>query len=394
MASSVPNSRSAALDFWRGFVLLTIFVNHVPGNLIEHFTPRNVGFSDSAEAFVFIAGLSLALAYGPRIGRGDVGAVVAPSFRRAFELYRAHLVLTLAAVALFAAAFVMSDVHELLEGHGRNAVFGNDTARGVTGIVVLGHQLGYFNILPLYVLLMMVAPAFLWLAVRNPLLALGVSFLTYVLVRLLGFNLPTWPEPGTWFFNPFAWQFMFTIGIVSGIVWRREPVAFSRPLFALSLAFVLASTVIVTNGLGLAPGLLERISPHLDLSKSDLATVRLVHFLALAYVVSQLPLAAKLAPTSIGRELQSLGRHGLAVFIAGSFLSAAGQTAMTLAEFRALASPQVIGVIFTLAGAAFLFFLARFLEWTSERSAADGAPQGAFDARSSARSSRSLQPAE
>jgi hypothetical protein len=30
-----------------------ILIDHIPGNPLEHFTPRNFGLSDSAEAFVF-----------------------------------------------------------------------------------------------------------------------------------------------------------------------------------------------------------------------------------------------------------------------------------------------------------------------------------------------------
>lgn len=45
-----------AIDFWRGFALVTIFINHIPGNFYERFTHRNIGVSDSAELFVFLAG--------------------------------------------------------------------------------------------------------------------------------------------------------------------------------------------------------------------------------------------------------------------------------------------------------------------------------------------------
>ena len=45
-----------AVDFWRGFALVSIFVNHIPGIYYERFTHRNLSFSDSAELFVFLAG--------------------------------------------------------------------------------------------------------------------------------------------------------------------------------------------------------------------------------------------------------------------------------------------------------------------------------------------------
>ena len=49
------------IDFWRGFALATIFINHIPGIYFERFTFRNVSISDSAELFVFLAGWSLRL---------------------------------------------------------------------------------------------------------------------------------------------------------------------------------------------------------------------------------------------------------------------------------------------------------------------------------------------
>ncbi|MDJ1158641.1 OpgC domain-containing protein [Chelatococcus sp. SYSU_G07232] len=64
------DGRVETKDFWRGPILAIIFVNHVPGNLLEHATPRNFGFSDPAEAFVFLSGLAVSYAYHPRLPRG------------------------------------------------------------------------------------------------------------------------------------------------------------------------------------------------------------------------------------------------------------------------------------------------------------------------------------
>jgi len=53
-----------AVDFWRGFALVTIFINHIPGIYYEDFTHRNISLSDSAELFVFLAGWSLRYVVG------------------------------------------------------------------------------------------------------------------------------------------------------------------------------------------------------------------------------------------------------------------------------------------------------------------------------------------
>jgi hypothetical protein len=282
--------------------------------------------------------------------------------KRAFYLYRIHLILTFSAIALFAIVNVLTDFGDILEIQGRGPVF-HDTARGVTGILLLGHQLGYFNILPLYVVLMLWAPVQMLLVRVNAAAALLASAGLYALTRLTGWALPNWPEPGSWFFNPFAWQFLFMLGLVAGVWWREAKVPYHPLAFAASLCILFVSAVIVTDGFMLAPGLFDASRNVLDVDKSNLGLVRLVHFLALGYLLSQVPIGAVLSRTAIGEELCRLGRNSLAVFAVGSFLSALGEVIMTLSEVRYTTSPALIGMVFTLLGLFGLSLLARYLEW-------------------------------
>src|SRR6478609_6317896 len=86
-----PN-RIVTIDFWRGIALATIFVDHVPGNVLEHYTQRNFGFSDAAEVFVLLAGIAAALAYGSRFAKGEALLQSLRIWSRAFTLYTAHIV--------------------------------------------------------------------------------------------------------------------------------------------------------------------------------------------------------------------------------------------------------------------------------------------------------------
>ena len=61
---AAPPKRIDGIDFWRGLALMMIFIDHVPENVFQHVTQKNFGFSDAAELFVFLAGVSVALAYG------------------------------------------------------------------------------------------------------------------------------------------------------------------------------------------------------------------------------------------------------------------------------------------------------------------------------------------
>jgi len=44
--------RDTRIDVLRALALLTIYIDHVPGTLFEHWTYKNFGFSDAAEGFV------------------------------------------------------------------------------------------------------------------------------------------------------------------------------------------------------------------------------------------------------------------------------------------------------------------------------------------------------
>lgn len=63
VARHLPKFRDPRLDVLRGMALVMIFINHVPGNFWEDWTSRNFGFSDAAEGFVLMAGISAGLAY-------------------------------------------------------------------------------------------------------------------------------------------------------------------------------------------------------------------------------------------------------------------------------------------------------------------------------------------
>ena len=108
--------RIGSIDFWRGGVLIAILVDHIPGNVLESFTPRNFGLSDSAEAFVFLSGLSVGMAYLPKARKQGLLAVARGCLERALKLYGVHIGLTAAALAIFACAFWISGVAFLAAG--------------------------------------------------------------------------------------------------------------------------------------------------------------------------------------------------------------------------------------------------------------------------------------
>jgi hypothetical protein len=199
-------------------------------------------------------------------------------------------------------------------------------------------------------------------------LALTVSVGLYATARGFGVNLPNWPQPGGWFFNPIAWQLIFTLGVVAAILWRDGMPRPAPWLVTLSAVTVAGAALIVTNEGGLAPGLRDTASAHLDLGKQDLGLARLIHFIALAYLIATATTAfgryvAPIIRGAVGSAVQSLGRNSLPVFAAGSFLSACGQAALAASSPHTSAGVErFIGFAYTVASITALFAVAHWIE--------------------------------
>jgi len=122
MGTMMPGKRVDAIDFWRGFALLTIFIDHVPDNAFQHITFKNFGFSDAAELFVFLSGVSVALAYGTRFFQCEAWGAVRAVLRRAFTLYWVQALTSLLIIGLFAFAAGWWDNDDLVEDPDRDLV--------------------------------------------------------------------------------------------------------------------------------------------------------------------------------------------------------------------------------------------------------------------------------
>ena len=359
MATMTPGKRVDAIDFWRGFALLTIFIDHVPENAFQHLTFRNFGFSDAAELFVFLSGASVALAYGPRFFKGETWAAVRAVFRRAFTLYWVQALTSLLIIGLFAAAAGWWDNDDLVEDPDRDLVV-SSPLKGISAMLVMLHQLGNVNILPMYVVMLLMTPALLFLARRSDWLMLAASAGLYTVTRVFELNMPTWPLEGGWYFNPLAWQLLFAIGIFVGRRVKTGGIGYNRHLFALCLAIVVGAACAVTNVFHLVPGLWDQFHDVFDHNKTDLGLARLVHFLALAYVVSYSGLTRLYRATPIFAPLALIGRYSLQVFATGCVLTAMGEV---LVETRPddYAYPLTLGAFVVVVGCILHYLVARLL---------------------------------
>ena len=321
---ALPKLRDHRIDWLRGIALASIFINHMPGNWLENWTTRNFGFSDAAEVFVLLAGVAAALAFFKRFEAGEQLAVTKKAGRRAITLYLSHIGATLAAASMFAAMAWLYGNPDFLDLIGVAPLF-TDPGPGIVGILSGGHQLGYFNILPMYVVLLTLTPALLWLALRSLTAMLAASVVVYVAANGLGLNMPNFPTDGAWYFNPFAWQLLFSIGLALGIMrMRGQSVGYHPLAYAAALAYIALGAVWVLCSLGgdISFGVL----PHAvaTFHKSNLPLTRLLHVLALAYVLVHSRVWISMQRVERGNPLALMGRNSLPVFVTGSLASMAG----------------------------------------------------------------------
>lgn len=355
------SKRIDGIDFWRGFALVSIFINHLPENVFQYVTHKNFGFSDAAELFVFLSGVSVAIAYGTRFFEGQTGAAVGALFRRILKLYGVQILIAFASIALFVAAAFVFDEDDLLEDEDRDVVLSHP-GRGIAAVLALTHQFDNVNILPLYIVLLAMTPL-LWLAGRRDdrLMLLAATGL-YLVARLFSLNLPSWPNEGGWFFNPLAWQLIFATGLFVGRR-VRGGIPYDARLMTFCLGVLAVSLFVVTDGLSFVPDLWENLRGTLDHGKTDLGMLRLVHFLALGYVAYHSGLTELLRKTFVFAPLCLIGRHSLPVFATGSILAAVGEV---IVETRSegFNHEVMLGIAIVGAGIVLHYLVARgFAAW-------------------------------
>ena len=254
-----------------------------------------------------------------------ISALVYRLAGRALTIYFAQVLITLFAIAIIASAATLLDQPYILQWHNAAAVF-DDPVEAHIGLVLLRYQLGYFNILPLYVVLMASGPT-IGVIDRLAELVLPLSFALYVYSVATAFNLPTWPVEGSWFFSPFCWRFIFILGFILG--GPKGYASFSTRtktiLFWLSGVQVLIGATIALADFTPDPAHLPDPKLFFVFDKTLNSPARVVHALALAcFFGGAFSRIVRWAPL-VATYLSMLGRNSLNVFCAGSLLSLCGQ---------------------------------------------------------------------
>ncbi len=355
------SSRNLAIDLCRGFALLVIFVNHMPLNPLFFYTPSRFGFSDAAEILVFCSGVACAYAYHRFFVRGGMRLGLLRILQRAMQLYVVHVGMFLLLATLAARVNPLLPDWDLLGDFSLNYFF-EHTYAALEELMTLTYVPNFFDILPLYIVMLMYVPVIVWLQARAGWLAVVVlSASIYAGAWLFGWELTADRlQVRHWYFNPFCWQLLFVIGYGAGAGWFPKPEmrkrAFNSGIVLLLLAIPLSWPPLrwYSSYLQDARSLLE---PWLD--KSHLGLLRIVYFLVLANVVRVILLRCQSVYSHRAfAVLIVMGQQSLPVFFAGTLLSFAGGIVL----YQHSQHPLAV-VIVNVAGAWLLWLVARLACW-------------------------------
>ena len=351
---SSTSTRLVALDFLRGLALTLVLVDHVD-DLIEsqefftRWTLKGLGFSDAAEAFVFLSGFTFGWVYSRRLDLSGFWTVQRRAVIRTAQIYAAMMLTTLLAAGL---SWQLSRTMRLPLTITTPTMF----RETIQEAAILREPVWGLGILVVYVAVLPFLPVLLWLARWKAIAAVGVSLAIYAGSQLVpALNL------GDAGFNPLAWQVLVVVGMVLGQRarggWEFRP---ARGVIVVAGVILLAAVIVMRGeGLAVLDSVRQQLAGMAASSKTNLGVIRIVHFAAVAVmtvaVVRRWP---GIAGHWLARPLVWSGRHSLTLFCVGVLLSY-----LAVVGFRFLPD-SMVSLLFLAADAVVVQFA---VAWLIER---------------------------
>ncbi|MCU1548537.1 MAG: OpgC protein [Arthrobacter sp.] len=341
-----PSSRDSRVDLLRGLAIVFVVVNHVGmTSLFQLFTQEALGFVSGAELFVLFSGLVLGMVFGPRT-RENFAHVVDHAAKRAGKLYATALVVLVGVflvslVPAVNAEALTSFVDQGTGGAGQGAAGRSyDLYAGmgsvlqfpvppevIPGILLLQFGPWQFNVMGLYVILLLLSPLVLAALSRGKVrLVLAASAVLYVAGTV--FRIRLLPSQFEDSFPLLVWQILFMLGLTAGyhraavIAWLhgRTWVVAACTAAAAALAFLSWCNPYLANGfdvrLAIMPDASYRALYDALFGRTYLLPGRLLNVVVLVVALYAF-LTAYWKPVegALGWFLIPLGRATLYVFI-------------------------------------------------------------------------------
>ncbi|MBL4627447.1 MAG: OpgC domain-containing protein [Roseicyclus sp.] len=348
-AAGPATTRDPRLDSFRGIAMIIILFAHTPGNFFTSWIPARWGFSDATEMFVFSSGMASAIAFGRTFERAGWGLGTARVAYRCWQVYWAHIGMFFAIAALLVGLNALGPFDRDYVGQLNLYPFFNDTMPEFLGLLTLTYVPNYFDILPMYLVILAMMPIVMALSRINLWLTGAVVFTVWLFAQHrildsvgaghLALSLPAEPwSDRRWFFNPFGWQLVFFTGFAFMIGWIPKPPV-NKWLIGVAALIVIANIPLSNIGVrainrewfGLVldgnPVIDWRVDNRIWITKSDFGLFRYIQFLSLAYlswvlvgvggarlIVQGTGTAARIWDRII-TILMKIGQQSLAVFV-------------------------------------------------------------------------------
>ncbi|SEK81693.1 hypothetical protein SAMN05443999_102326 [Roseovarius azorensis] len=296
-AAPVASTRDIRLDFFRGLAMFIILVAHTPRNFFTSWIPARWGFSDATEIFVFCSGMASAIAFGRSFDRAGWALGTGRVGYRVWQVYWAHIGMFFAIATMLAAFDIYGNFDKAYIGTLNLSKFFADPGPQLVGLFTLTYVPNYFDILPMYMVILVMMPMMVALSRVNLWAVAGAMGLIWLFAQRavlealgleawhLGFPAEPWSDR-KWFFNPFGWQLVFFTGFAFMRGWLPKPPV-NKVLIAIAAAIVIANIPLSNIGVrefGFEWARDWRIANRGLFNKSDFGILRYVHFLALAYL--------------------------------------------------------------------------------------------------------------
>ncbi|PKF60795.1 hypothetical protein CW745_13045 [Psychromonas sp. psych-6C06] len=327
-------NRISALDGIRGLLLILMTINHLiwmsgGQTALQLFTLQPFGQFGAAEGFIFISGLLAGLVYSS--DKYSYPQLKEKAFARAFEIYQYHAISLVAVIAI-----VLTFMHFIPETEPLWRInmpnLLNDSVNAYFLSLLLINRPTYFDILPLYFVMMLCLPFVIAQLHQGRLWLVGlISISLWLLSSFVEQQMLTRPltaltpslTVNLGYFDIFAWQLLFTVGVIIGYFQRVQPINwFANKKLAwwagllLLVLFSLHQGIISTAGFHL----------YQYADKPNLGWLRVVNLgvfiYLLAFIIKKFPNSFNIISLQfIGKHsLQVFAWHSVLVYLAGPFL--------------------------------------------------------------------------
>ncbi|ODN69309.1 OpgC family protein [Methylobrevis pamukkalensis] len=338
-------NRLGAVDGMRGYFLVFMVLNHLAfqgGYLLVKVNHGELGYVQDAQGFVFLSGLLVGMVYARQMVKRGYDHAAAKMRWRAGELYLWSLVcigtIFLLGFLLPASSDYWSPWLWQLADH--------DPAFLAASATLL-YQPTYMDILPQYMVYLLVAPPLVWLCVTGRWMHVAAGSALMWLAVQFGLHLPLRDAVHAGMqslhpdlelrahFNVFAWQAVFISGLVLGALTSTKQIDWGRVMSRATAPFAGLALAIVVFFMAWRLAVTFEVMPEAVMARFAAQDVRgefslqyLLNFSALAFVVAWTMIAGPQSESRIVQGaarllhgvfglpvLQLIGRHSLHVYV-------------------------------------------------------------------------------